>query len=98
MLDVEVRNKILAKLAPERRHTILVVEDNEENCEILVHILEQKYVEHNIARQITQQGDLDYVTYRIVCKDGSVKQVRDYGRFVHTELYGNVYYVLIFAM
>ena len=48
-------------------------------CEILTHI----------------ENDIDYVEYRIVCKDGRVKQVRDYGRFVHTELFGDVYYVFV---
>ena len=33
--------------------------------------------------------------YRIICKDGTVKTVLDYGRFVHTERYGDVYYVFI---
>ena len=33
--------------------------------------------------------------YRIIYKDGTVKTVLDYGRFVHTEIYGDVYYVFI---
>ena len=33
--------------------------------------------------------------YRIICKDGTVKTVLDYGRFVHTEVDGGVYYVFI---
>ena len=33
--------------------------------------------------------------YRIICKDGTVKTVLDDGRFVHTEMYGDVYYVFI---
>lgn len=64
----------------------------------MVHPDDLALVEQDIAGQIKQQGDLDYVVYRIVCKDGSIKRVRDYGRFVHTELYGNVYYVLIFEI
>ncbi len=33
--------------------------------------------------------------YRIICKDGTVKKVLDYGRSVHTEMYGEVYDVVM---
>ena len=54
-----------------------------------------KKVESDISSQIKQEKDIDQVKYRIKCKDGTIKTVLDYGRFVHTEMYGNVYYVFI---
>ena len=41
------------------------------------------------------EKDIDRVKYRIICKDGTVKKVLDYGRSVHTEMYGEVYYVVM---
>lgn len=61
----------------------------------MVHPEDLMLVEKDISNQIKKENDIDYVEYRIVCKDGTVKRVRDYGRFVHTELYGDVYYVFI---
>lgn len=61
----------------------------------MVHPDDLKIVECDISSQITQEKDIDRVQYRIVCKDGTVKTVLDYGRFVHTEMYGDVYYVFI---
>lgn len=52
-------------------------------------------VEDRISEQIQQEKDIDLVSYRITCKDGTEKQVFDYGRFVHTEMYGDVYYVFM---
>lgn len=51
-----------------------------------------KVIERDISSQIKRKKDIDRVVYRIVCRDGTVKRVLDYGRFVHTEKYGNVYY------
>ena len=39
--------------------------------------------------------NLDYVEYRIIRKDGQIRYLDDYGRLVHTEKYGDVYYVFI---
>ena len=61
----------------------------------MVHPDDLELVESNISSQIEKENDIDYVEYRIICKDGTVKLVRDYGRFVHTELYGDVYYVFV---
>lgn len=52
-------------------------------------------VERDISSQIAGKTDIDRVTYRIRRKDGTVKRVVDYSRFVHTEKYGNVYYVFL---
>ena len=61
----------------------------------MVHPEDIKMVEGGISNQIKQEKDIDQVQYRIICKDGTVKKVWDYGRFVHTEMYGDVYYVFI---
>lgn len=61
----------------------------------MVHPDDLKIVENDISRQIKQEKDIDRVQYRIKCKDGTIKTVLDYGRFVHTEMYGNVYYVFM---
>lgn len=61
----------------------------------IVHPDDLKKVECGISEQIKQEKDIDRVRYRIVCKDGTVKNVLDYGRFVHTERYGDVYYVFL---
>ena len=61
----------------------------------MVHPDDRSLVEHNISSQITKDNDIDSVKYRIVCKNGDVKYVLDYGRFVHTDAYGDLYYVLI---
>lgn len=53
-------------------------------------------VEESIAKQIANSVyDLDYVEYRIVQKDGSVRWVEDYGHFLHTEAYGDIFMVFI---
>ena len=40
-------------------------------------------------------NNLDYVEYRIIRKDGTVSWVEDYGHFVTTETYGDVFYVFL---
>ncbi len=53
-------------------------------------------VESSIVQQIENSVyDLDYVEYRIVQKDGSVRWIEDYGHFMHTEMYGDIFYVFI---
>lgn len=37
----------------------------------------------------------DYVTYRILTKDGRVRRVFDIGRRIDHEYYGEIYYVLL---
>lgn len=61
----------------------------------MVHPDDLNIVERNISSQIKHEKDIDRVQYRIRCKDGTIKMVVDYGRFVHTERYGNVYYVFM---
>ncbi|MBR1865253.1 MAG: response regulator [Lachnospiraceae bacterium] len=53
-------------------------------------------VHRSIRAQVSgNKKQFDYVEYRIVRKDGSVRWVDDYGRLVHTGEYGDVYYVLL---
>jgi len=53
-------------------------------------------VESSIFQQIENStNDLDYVEYRIVQKDGSIRWIEDYGHFMHTEMYGDIFYVFI---
>ena len=53
-------------------------------------------VEASISTQVTEsKRELDHVEYRITRRDGAVRWVDDYGRLVHTEDCGDVYFVLI---
>lgn len=62
----------------------------------IVHPEDYGKVESSIWDQITHSSyDLDYVEYRILRKDGSVRWVEDYGHFRKTENYGDVFYVFI---
>ena len=62
----------------------------------IVHPADIDKVEESIHTQILHGGnDLDYVEYRIVRKDGMVRWVEDYGHFVRTQVYGDLFYVFI---
>ena len=62
----------------------------------LVHPDDVEMVEESIAYQIaTDENRLDYVEYRIIRKDGRINWVEDYGHFVQTETYGDVFYVFL---
>lgn len=62
----------------------------------LVHPDDLERVEKSIHSQISRSSEgLDYVEYRIRRKDGVIRWIRDYGRFVHTSLYGDVFYVFV---
>ena len=50
----------------------------------------------SINKQIRASHDnLDYVEYRIVRKDGTIRWVDDYGHYTDTEAYGGIFYVFI---
>ena len=50
----------------------------------------------SIDEQVKNNDDnFDYVEYRIVRKDGSLRWVDDYGHYTHTNAYGGIYYVFI---
>ena len=62
----------------------------------LVHPDDLAIVEESISRQIAENDrQLDYVEYRIIRKDGTVRWVDNFGRLVHTKDAGDFYYVLI---
>lgn len=62
----------------------------------LVHPEDLDATEQSIRQQIvTYSSDLDYVEYRILRKDGSVRWIEDYGHFVHTDIYGDIFYVFV---
>ena len=64
----------------------------------MVHPDDYRKITDSINDQIAE-GDnseqLDYVEYRIIRKDGTVRWVDDYGHYTETEAYGGVYYVFI---
>lgn len=53
-------------------------------------------VQNSITSQITANNDIDYVEYRIRTKSGEIKHVRDFGRFIRSEKYGDIFYVFIY--
>ena len=48
-----------------------------------------------IKSQIQSSGGLDYVTYRIITKNGNIKKIEDWGRFAHDSELGDLYYVYL---
>ena len=62
----------------------------------LVHSDDYERVANSINEQVAEsRSHLDYVKYRIIRKDGAIRYIDDYGRLVHTQKYGDVYYVFI---
>ncbi|MBQ7477124.1 MAG: response regulator [Selenomonadaceae bacterium] len=62
----------------------------------IVHPDDLDRVEKSIQEQIAgDDRNVDYVEYRIIRKDGSIRWVDDYGRLVTTKQYGDVFYVFI---
>ena len=61
----------------------------------IVHPDDFTRVQKSIDKQITAENFLDYVEYRIKTKNGALKYVRDYGRFVRTKNYGDIFYVFL---
>ncbi len=62
----------------------------------MVHPDDLDVVESSIEEQIVKsQRNLDYVEYRIICRDGEVRWVEDFGHYVRSDVYGGVFYVFI---
>ncbi len=62
----------------------------------IVHPDDLDEVQASIAHQIEHSDrNVDYVEYRIRRKDGAIRWVDDYGRFVRTKNDGDVFYVFI---
>lgn len=62
----------------------------------MVHPEDLDEVEKSIQSQIADSiYDFDYVEYRIIQKDGTIRWIEDYGHFIHTDAYGDIFYVFI---
>ena len=61
----------------------------------IVHPDDFSRVQRSIDNQINENNNIDYVEYRIKAKDGTLKYVKDYGRFVKTKNYGDIFYVFL---
>ena len=55
-------------------------------------------VEQIIRKQIISTGGYDYVTYRIITKNGNIKKIEDWGHLVHDEELGDIFYVYLHDM
>lgn len=49
----------------------------------------------SIEEQIADGNNLCYVEFRIKCKNGKIKYIRDYGRLVHSDRLGDIFYVFL---
>ncbi len=63
----------------------------------MLHPEDVEATERSIEQQIftSDSNGLDYVEYRIVRKDGEIRWIEDYGYFVHTDFYGDIFYVFV---
>ncbi|MBR0280897.1 MAG: response regulator [Oscillibacter sp.] len=62
----------------------------------MVHPEDLEAMQKSIQEQVqTNQDQVDYLEYRIIRKDGAIRWVDDYGRLIHREPYGSVYYVIV---
>ncbi len=62
----------------------------------MVHPEDYENISASIAHQIgTSEGQMDYIEYRIIRKDGAVRWVDDYGHYTQTKAYGSVFVVFI---
>lgn len=62
----------------------------------MLHPDDYEATEKSISDQINSSDEnFDYVEYRIIRKDGSVRWVDDYGHYTDTEAYGGIFYVFI---
>ena len=90
-------NEHLVKLYDcENREEFIELVDN--SFRGMVHPDDFSKVSGDISSQIQNDRDVDYVEYRIITKTGRVKNIRDYGRFVHTSHIGDVYFVFVYEI
>jgi PAS domain S-box-containing protein len=62
----------------------------------IVHPDDYEKVDASINQQIANHAkEMDYVEYRIIRKDGSIRWVDDFGRLAHSRAYGDVFYVFV---
>ena len=60
-----------------------------------VHEDDYKLIEKIIAKEIEQDDGYDYVQYRAVTRNGTVKVLEDYGRLLHSTNEGDLFYVFL---
>lgn len=62
----------------------------------MLHPEDYEKISNSIVNQIEKsEENFDYVEYRIIRKDGSIRWVDDYGHYTETESYGGIFYVFI---
>jgi hypothetical protein len=63
----------------------------------VVHPSDYERVDKEIWEQIHsgKTENRDYVRYKIITKTGRIKHFRDFGRLVHDDRYGDIFYVLL---
>ncbi|MBQ8978330.1 MAG: PAS domain-containing protein [Oscillospiraceae bacterium] len=62
----------------------------------MLHPDDYAVVSESIKEQIRDSEEgIDCVEYRIICRDGTVKWVEDYGHYTETDAYGGIYYVFL---
>ena len=62
----------------------------------LVHPEDIAAAAQSIQQQVFTRGNgLNYAEYRIMRKDGAVRWIENYGHFVHTDFYGDLFYVFV---
>ena len=62
----------------------------------MLHPEDYAYVRESIASQIRGKPEQqDFVEYRIIRKDGTVRWLEDYGQYTDTQAYGGIFYVFI---
>ena len=61
----------------------------------IVHPNDFERVQKSIDFQLTPDNDIIYVEYRIKSKDGNIKYIKNYGRHVITQSYGDIFYIFL---
>ncbi|MDE6241354.1 MAG: PAS domain-containing protein [Anaeroplasmataceae bacterium] len=62
----------------------------------VVHPEDLKKVEDSILNQLSaNKSKLDHIVYRIIRKDNKIRYVEDFGKLVHDEQHGDIFYVFI---
>ena len=61
----------------------------------IVHPDDFERVQKSIDFQLTPDNDMIYVEYRIKSKDGTIKYIKNYGRHVITNNYGDIFYIFL---
>ncbi|MDE7384537.1 MAG: response regulator [Anaeroplasmataceae bacterium] len=62
----------------------------------VVHPEDLERVEASILKQLsTTESKLDHVVYRIIRKDNKIRYVEDFGKLVHDEDHGDIFYVFL---